>query len=164
MPAEFTVNDWSMDFALVEIGPAANGAFLGDLIGMWDITPNIRWQRGARAYLVGYPQSGFWSTAQGGLGRGQYACDSRWDVKEQREVGGWSLATECTMSQGASGGPWFVELSDGRWTIGGVNSRCTAYRGSPLGRCDPYAIDMLTSYPENRFYAFWNHVQSSRHW
>ncbi len=164
VPDQFIAGDYSMDFGLVEIGPASNGVFLGDRIGMWDITPNIRWGSGARAYLVGYPQSGFWSSAAGGFGRGQYACDSRWDVVQKREIGGWSVATRCTMNQGASGGPWFVELNDGRWTVGGVNSRCTAFAGSPADRCDPYAIDMLSSYPDGRFYDFWNSVQRVLHW
>jgi V8-like Glu-specific endopeptidase len=164
VPNEFIAGDFSMDFALVEIGPATNGAFLGNLVGMWDITPNIRWGAGAQTYLVGYPGSGFWATAGGFFGRGQYACDSRWDFVQMRETGGWSVVTDCTMNQGASGGPWFVKLNDGRWTIGGVNSRCTAYAGSPRGRCDPYARQMITSYPDSRFFTFWNAVQAQRHW
>ena len=164
VPNEYLAGDMSMDFAFVEIPPLTNGTFLGDLIGVWDITPNISWGVGAQAYLVGYPQSGFWASAPGYLGRGQYACDSRWDGQRQLERGGSSIVIDCTMNQGASGGPWFVKLNTGRWTIGGVNSRCTAYAGSAPDRCDPYAINMLTSFPDQRFYTLWNAVRAQLHW
>ena len=154
----YTRGDVSGDFALLEIPPLNDGRRLGDIVGMYSVTPNVRWDIGTRAYLMGYPVLGYWGTSEGLHGRGQYACDSSWSGHYQRDGAGWSIATDCAMNQGASGGPWFV-LVGNRWTIAGVNSRCTAYAGSPADVCLPYAREMLTSYVDNGFLAFWNAVQ-----
>jgi hypothetical protein len=154
----YTRGDFSGDFALLEIPPLTDGRRIGDVVGAYTVTPNINWQVGTRAYLMGYPGLGYWSTAAGLNGRGQYACDSSWSGRYQRDGAGWSIATDCAMNQGASGGPWFVQVNN-RWTIAGVNSRCTAYAGSPAGVCTPWAKEMLTSYVDNGFMSFWNAVQ-----
>jgi hypothetical protein len=49
-----------------------------------------------------------------------------------RAAAGFSIFTE--LRQGASGGPRSL-LVDNRWTIGGVDSRCTSFPGSPAGVC-----------------------------
>jgi hypothetical protein len=148
----------TLDFALLEIPSLADGRRVGDVTGAFPILPNLQWTPGLRSYAMGYPQSGVWSTPSGLNGRGQYACDSAWSGRYQRDGSGYSVATDCTMNQGASGGPWFV-ATGGQWVVAGVNSRCTAYEGSPPNRCDPYAREMLTSYLDSRFYEFWNGVQ-----
>jgi hypothetical protein len=164
-------SDESQDYGLIEFapasrgqnygGPAANGSYIGDTVEAWNVTPNIRWGGGARVYSVGYPASGYWGTADGHFGNGQYACDSLWDdaggTGYSDQVGtGWELWTKCAMNGGSSGGPWFVQLSDGTWTIGGVNDTCLV---SP---CTPYSQWLSASYFDNRFLSFWNAVDAQR--
>jgi hypothetical protein len=153
----YTRGDFSADFALLEFAPLTDGRRIGDVVGSYSITPNINWQAGTRAYLMGYPTVGYWSTAQALHGRGQYACDSSYG-RYMRDGAGWSIATDCAMNQGASGGPWFV-LVGNSWTIAGVNSRCTAFPNSPPKVCIPWAREMISSYVDNSFVSFWNTVQ-----
>jgi hypothetical protein len=158
VPESYRSGDFSADYALLEIPPLTDGRRISNVVGAHTITPNIRWVPSGRSYLVGYPGVGYWSTRQAFHGRGQYACDSTWSGKYQRDGAGFSIFTDCAMNQGASGGPWFLLVND-QWTIGGVNSRCTSFPGSPPGECSPYAREMLTSYLDNGFLVFWNSVQ-----
>ena len=104
---------------------------------------------------------GFWSGAAGRNGRGQYACDVTIDTEDWRTAGtGWELYAPCYMNGGASGGPWFVQKTDGSWTIGGVSNRCwSATNMSPTAYCQPYSDFLRASYLDSRFLAFWNAVQ-----
>jgi hypothetical protein len=152
-------HDGALDWALVEIPPADNGQPISAYTGSWRIQPGINFSRGAQIYAAGYPSSGYWATAAAGLGRGQYACSMTWDGEWQSIGSGWELFSRCTMNRGASGGPWFVRLSDGSWVIGGINNRCKSRWDTATAWCDPYADYMRSSYIDNRFNTFWNSVQ-----
>jgi hypothetical protein len=155
-------SDPALDWGLVEI-PPVNGRAISDSTGSWSIMPNIRFNTGARVYSVGYPASGFWKTAEGHRTRGQYACSSSWDGQWASLSNGWELYLACTMNRGASGGPWFVQLDDGTWYIGGVNNRCQSrWDYSATQYCDPHSDYMRSSYLDSRFLEFWNSVQPLR--
>jgi Trypsin-like peptidase domain len=150
--------DPAFDYGLVEFAPQPS--YIGNVTGSWNITPSIQWGDGARVYLMGYPSAGHWSTIQGGNGRGQYACDSIYENQYSVIGSGYELWMTCTMNQGASGGPWFVLLNNGTWTIGGVNDRCWGPNmNDPVNYCTPYSDYMRASYFDNRFLDFWISVQ-----
>ena len=161
VPEAYKAGDMSFDYGLVEI-PPVGGRYLGDVTGSWSITPGLKWANGRHAYLMGYPATGFWATAAGYFGNGQYGCDVNWDEGYSRSGSGYDLWATCTMNGGASGGPWFVEGADGRWTIGGVNSRCYGPVDANGKACVPKANYMISSYIDNRFYDFWNLVNGQR--
>jgi hypothetical protein len=152
--------DAALDWALVEIPPTNAGYTISDYTGAWSILPNIDFGNGAHIYASGYPASGFWATSEGHLTRGQYACDSTWDGYWGYIGTGWELYLNCTMNRGASGGPWFVQLNDGTWYIGGMNNRCQSpWDYDAQHYCDPYSYWMRSTYLDSRFYDFWNSVQ-----
>ena len=62
------------------------------------------------------------------------------------------------MNGGASGGPSFVRLNDGTWTIGGVNSRCQTFDAAGRPNCSPYGDKLITSYMNDGMLEFWNAV------
>ena len=151
--------DYGKDWGLAEILPDASGRLIGDVVGAWTITPNIRWGVGANAFLVGYAATGWWSDTTAGLrGRGQYACNALWDGEWQASGSGYDLSVRCPMNGGASGGPWFVRLDDGTWTIGGVNSRCQTFDATNRPNCSPYGDKLITSYMNDGMLEFWNSV------
>jgi hypothetical protein len=153
-------NDPALDWGLVEFGPDAAGRYIGDVVGAWTITPSIRLGTGAHIYVVGYPTSGYWKTDAGLNGRGQYACDTNWDGDGRYIGSGYEIYTACYMNRGASGGPWFVQLNNGTWTIGGVSNRCQGpNENDPTRYCDPYSDYLRSSYMSDRFLEFWNGVQ-----
>jgi hypothetical protein len=145
----------AQDYALVEFGPHG-GRYIGDVAGAWTIHFGQSWPAGRKVYSAGYPASGFWKTAAGFFGRGQYACDSSYDGYA-RIGSGYELWIACTMNGGASGGPWFVRLADGRWTIGGVNSQCSGpyANNDPRQYCQPYSYSLRSPYLDKRFLTFW---------
>lgn len=148
--------DMSQDYALVEFGPQ-NGRYIGDATGSWSIHFSQTWQAGRKVYLAGYPASGFWATSAGFNGNGQYACDSSYDG--YKAIGsGYELWAACTMNGGASGGPWFIKLANGQWTIGGVNSQCDGpyANNDPRQYCQPYSYSLRSPFFDNRFLTFWN--------
>ena len=149
------------DWGLAEIAPL-NGRNIGDVVGMWPVQANVRWGAGARVYSVGYPASGFWAEPRGYHGRGQYACDTRWDAGEwNREASGVAVIhIDCTMNGGASGGPWLVRLNTGKWVIGGVNDWCFGPNmDDPQRYCTPWSYQIKSAAFDNSFLAFWNSVQ-----
>ena len=159
VPGPWAQGDAAFDYGLIEFAPSAGGA-IGDIVGTNSITAGIRWGMGARVYAMGYPASGFWSTVQGLYGRSQYACDTTWDYQQATIGSGYELWLSCSMNGGASGGPWFVQLNDGSWTIGGVNDRCFGPNmDSPTAYCTPYSYYMRASYFDERFLGFWQYVQ-----
>jgi hypothetical protein len=163
VPQGYVEGDGSLDYGLIEFGPR-NGQFIGDVVGSWNITTGIRWKAGARAYLTGYPASGFWATADGYHGRGQYACDARYDNEYSRIGTGYELWLKCTMNGGASGGPWFVLLGNGKWTVGGVNSQCYGPNMGTKDYCKPHSYYLRSAYLDRRFLDFWNSVATKRTW
>jgi hypothetical protein len=159
VPNEYIQGDPAFDYGLIEFAPAPN--YIGDVTGSWNITTGIQWGYGARAYLMGYPASGHWATANGGYGRGQYACDSLYDAQYSAIGNGYELWFTCTMNGGASGGPVFVLLDNGTWTIGGVNDRCWGPNmNDPKNYCTPYSDYLRSSYFDSRFLTFWQTVQN----
>jgi hypothetical protein len=146
----WTDGDGGVDWGLVELYPDANGNYPGDYTGTFLAQANITYYPGAHVYPVGYPALGVFADLHEGYG--QYYCDTNW------EAGDWAytantgsnfeLYHRCIMTGGASGGPVFVELSDGRWVIGGV-----ANRGYP----NKNSVDWMgTSYFDDGIVSFWN--------
>jgi Trypsin-like peptidase domain len=150
-----------LDWGLIEMKPRSDGALIGDVTGSSSIQVGITYNQGARIYSMGYPATGFWATAAGEYGNGQFACDSAWD-------GAWNygpsqvirLTFGCTMNGGASGGPVFVQLSDGRWVIGGVNDWCNGPMISATVYCVPTSNSLISATFDSRFSDFWNDVAS----
>jgi V8-like Glu-specific endopeptidase len=162
-PQDFANGDFSQDWAIVEIGPQ-NGQLLGNVTGWWDVTWGLTWNEGAHVQAAGYPSDGYWATADGLHGRGQWVCDSSWDDGYWTIGTGYELWLDCSMNRGSSGGPWFVQLSDGSWTISGVNSQCAGGNRTADTYCVPWGTHMRTSYFESRFGAFWQAIQPLRGW
>ena len=151
--------DSGRDWGLLEVLPDAQGRRIGDVVGSWNFTANIGWGAGARAYLTGYPASGWWATSAGLWGRAQYACNATWDGLWQAEGSGYEIKIGgCPMNGGASGGPWFIQLSDGSWTIGGVNNRCQTTDTLNRPDCQPYGDALLSAYMNDAMISFWNAV------
>jgi hypothetical protein len=93
--------------------------------------------------------------AKGGLGRGQYACDTTWNGAWQPYAQGVDLWITCPMNGGASGGPWLVELNTGQWVIGGVNNWCRdenkADDESAAAYCTPVSTNLRSLVFDSRF-------------
>lgn len=116
--------DDGQDWALVLLNPYADGTFPGQYTGTHDALVNIRWTANAHVYQVGYPAGGYFRTHFNG--QQQWHCDSNWDPRDALILPNSSIVTlkhACTMNGGASGGPTFVQLTDDRWVIAGVNNR-----------------------------------------
>lgn len=160
--------DGGLDYGLIEIGPAADGWLSDYTRGAWTWTANLRYQALARQYIVGYPSAGFWETARGYHGRGQYGCDTNYDPaagSETERIGsGYLMWSRCFMNRGSSGGPWFVAMSNGSWTIGAVSSQCSGRDMTPLNYCNPWADYIRGAYFNENFQAFWNGVQRQLRW
>jgi hypothetical protein len=149
------------DYALVEINPASTG-YLSDFTGgAWSATWNISYGSSTHIYIAGYPANGYWGTLAGGLGRGQYGCDATIDGSYRNENGGYAIWAPCSMNQGSSGGPWFVQLNDGSWTIGAVTSRCYDSTGN---KCAPWAEAQLGTFLGRGFGEFFNAVWPLVRW
>lgn len=162
--------DPSADWALIEFGPGADGRFIGDVTGSWGVTTGIHYNAGANIIAEGYPSHGFWELRKNYNGRGQYACNMVWNNDRydgwaylDKQRGTWELKLQCSMNQGASGGPVFVQLNNGKWTIGGVNNRCSGFE-TATDYCNPYSITLRTSYMDAKFTALWNFVQGQLHY
>jgi Trypsin-like peptidase domain len=153
--------DPGLDFALVEFGPQPG--WLSSTTGSFTATWNLRYTR-VRQYIVGYPSDGFWSTKAGTWGFGQYACDSTYDGNWETVGSGYLLWTACTMNRGSSGGPWFIQLTDGTWTIGAVTSQCSGPRISAEKYCYPWSNYSRGLYLNDNFRDFWRGVQPKLHW
>jgi hypothetical protein len=160
VPQGFVDGDFGYDYALVRIsGANSAGKTIGDVEGTWSATWNITYEKGAHLYVVGYPQAGFWSTNAGYNGRGQYACDTTYEGEYSQQQSGYQLWLTCPMNQGASGGPWFVQLNDGSWTIGSVSSMCDGGGRNASGLpCQPYGVNMRGIYFNEEFGTFWHSV------
>jgi V8-like Glu-specific endopeptidase len=149
--------DNSLDYGLVEI-PPVGGRYIGDVTGSFSITPNLPWNTGRRAYLMGYPSTGTFTN----YSNSQYACDVSWNEGYSRSGTGYDIWAACTMTPGSSGGPWFAKDANDKWTVAGVNSRCSGPVDANGKACMPYANYMITSYIDSRFYTFWNSVSAQR--
>jgi hypothetical protein len=156
----YTQGDASLDWGLIEFGPNAAGQYIGDVVGTWPIQTGITWNSGAHVYAVGYPAKGFWSTDGGFNARAQYACDATYDGEYSVINSGYELWIRCTMSPGASGGPWFVQIGNpASWVIGGVTNRCYGPNIGTADYCSPNSDWDRSSYFDGRFLDFWNAIQ-----
>lgn len=162
-PQGYFQGDPSLDWAIIEIAPL-NGQLIGNITGWWDVTWSLGWNHGARVKAMGYPSDGYWDTRAGLNGRGQWLCDSSWDDGYSAIGSGYELWLDCSMNRGSSGGPWFVQLADGSWTIGGVNDRCHGGNVTATSYCVPWSDYMRSSYFDGRFGQFWNSIQPLRAW
>lgn len=149
-------SDDSVDYALMEIAPL-NGQYVGDVVGAWTIHANLKFNTASRVYATGYPASGHWRTAEAHLGNGQYACDSTYEGHTV-DRSSYVMWTRCPMNGGASGGPWFVQLADGSWTIGGVNDWCWTADTVNRPNCEAYGDFLGSTYFDSRFISFYQSV------
>jgi hypothetical protein len=137
VPQCFADNNMQCDYGLAELEPSSNGGYVGDDIGYWPIRTEMAIPLGAHFYDVGYSASGVFRTGRNGYGNAQYFCDVSWQGEYFSDAnvtsGGGNLATDnlaltqntyngCQHMGGASGGPVFIEMSDGSWVVNGVNS------------------------------------------
>lgn len=152
VPQGWVNNDDGMDWGLIKLLPDASGNYPGNTTGWWTALANISYSAGAHAYLTGYPGMGVFGTPSFYYGRAQYFCDSTWDQYAQTQGSNVALTYSCNMSGGASGGPVFVELSDGSWVIGGVNNR--ALYDTNAG----YSHYTHSAYFDNRLVEFYNAI------
>lgn len=166
----FTPNAWlqtgdpALDWGIVEFGPNALGQYPGDFTGTWGITANIVYnsQTPAPVISIGYPATGWFLTGTGSYnGRQQYTCHSSVDPRDSwtRTGSGYEGWFPCYMNGGASGGPVFVQLANGTWTIGGVNNRCYGPGMGTPKYCDPLSDWLRYSYFGQNFLDFWASVQ-----
>jgi hypothetical protein len=117
-------NQDGLDWGLMELWPNASGQYPGDIVGNFQAFERINYVVGAHVYPVGYPASGIFRSAANHYGWGQYFCNTSWNGDTVQDFGNIMYAHQCAyMTGGASGGPVFVELADGRWVIGGVNNK-----------------------------------------
>ena len=158
---QFGKNRW-LDWGLVEIRPNG-GKQIGNVVGgWWPVYANLSVGSGARLYPAGYPASGKWATAEGYNGRGQYACDAkfdgRWEDIDATSAVVWTYVIPCPMNGGVSGGPWFVYLDDlDKWVVGAVSGWCAG-----ANRCTPTASFLKARYLDDTFVTFWQSVQRQR--
>ena len=119
--------DWpadpGQDWGILLIPPDAQGNYPGDYTGVWSATSGISYGDGAHGYLSGYPGQGEIGSIHNSFG--QAFCNSTWnlgDIQVVPELTGSNVGVvwACNMNPGSSGGPVFIELSNGTWTIGGV--------------------------------------------
>lgn len=155
VPQRWADEDGGVDWGIAVVAPNAQGRYPGDLVGTFDADWGVKFPFGTRLYNVGYPASGPFGGPAWFWGNGQYFCDIRWDGETSTAryyQSSYGIRLEpCEMNGGESGGPVFVQFSDGSWGIVGVNNR-----GAP--RADGYGAYTVSFYLDDRFGAFWNSV------
>jgi Trypsin len=155
VPQGWTREDGGLDWGIAVVAPNAQGRYPGDLVGTFDADWGVKFPFGTRLYNVGYPASGPFGGPAWFWGNGQYFCDIRWDGETSTAryyQSSYGIRLEpCEMNGGESGGPVFVQFSDGSWGIVGVNNR-------GLSRADGYGAYTVSFYLDDRFGAFWNSV------
>ena len=156
VPQGWANEDGGMDWGIAVLAPDANGNFPGDSTGTYTAHYGAKFPVGSRLFRMGYPASGPFATAAWLYGGGQYYCDMRWDGEQMSNdpyiASSYNIVTSpCEMNGGCSGGPVFVQYSDGSWAIVAVNNRGTT-------RADGFGDFGIASYFDARFGAFWNGV------
>jgi hypothetical protein len=112
------------DWALVTLQPDANGNHAGDYAGTFPSYGGLQLDTTNEIILMGYPASGPWTDPQYRAGNGQYWCRASFDEVSTNRIATWlTYRGGCPMNGGSSGGPNFVQLSDGSYGIIGVNNR-----------------------------------------
>jgi hypothetical protein len=155
VPQGWADEDGGLDWGIAVVAPNAQGRYPGDLVGTFDADWGVKFPFGTRLYNVGYPASGPFSGPAWFWGNGQYFCDIRWDGETSTAPyyqSSYGIRLEpCEMNGGESGGPVFVQFSDGSWGIIGVNNRGAQ-------RADGYGAYTVSFYLDDRFGAFWSSV------
>ncbi len=114
------------DFGILLLKPDANGRFPGEYTGTFASFGNVALNAGLDVWRIGYPTEGPWLQPYYGGGNAQYYCRENFqEVKRNPAYGPvWlRFINKCPMNGGSSGGPNFVQFSDGSWGIVGVNNR-----------------------------------------
>ena len=155
VPQGWADEDGGLDWGIAVVAPNAQGRYPGDLVGTFDADWGVKFSFGTRLYNVGYPASGPFGGPAWFWGNGQYFCDIRWDGEISTAPyyqSSYGIRLEpCEMNGGESGGPVFVQFSDGSWGIIGVNNRGAQ-------RADGYGAYTVSFYLGDRFGAFWSSV------
>ena len=154
VPSCWQTSDGACDDGLAELAPDAQGVYPGQRVGayplMWNYSPAV----GAETYMVGYPEqgnddsggtcsAGFCLPANG-YGDRQYFCqdsfDGQYSTSANDPSGAWLIGTGyyhrvpgCPMTGGASGGPDFIQGTNGTWYINGVNNIGTQSQTTGFG-------------------------------
>lgn len=150
--------DWGNDHTIIQFAPL-NGHYLSQIVGTASATWNINYTGAAREYVVGYPKAGLWQRPDFFYGDSQYYCDTQYGGY-YAAGSGYQIWAPCSMTAGSSGGPWFVLLSDGSWTIGGVTSFGIYWDGSRWQGCGQrgYCDYETAVYFGANFQALWHSV------
>jgi hypothetical protein len=158
IPQQFINGDLGHDFGLVIIPPNDSGQWIGDVTGTWPIAANTRFGPQDKVWIMGYPAKGWWNTRDGANGRGQWGCNTSYDGEYSQEGTGWQLWSRCSANQGASGGPWFVQFTDGSWQISAVTSMCNGGQVIDNLPCQRWGDWVRGLDLQDSFLALWNYV------
>lgn len=116
-----------LDWGIAVVAPDASGKFPGDYTGTFPSYGNVGGLTANQTTVtrMGYPASGPWQDVRYQLGNGQYYCTETISSMDQSTIGVWWLRYDnaCPMNGGSSGGPNFIQFSNGVWGIIGVNNR-----------------------------------------
>ena len=162
---------WALDSYLNADGPdwgdpdkaPRHQVHRGDVVGIQSIATSHNLEVGDRLWLAGYPTVGEWRTPTYREGRGQFSCATAWHgaaVLNEPTPADIQYVANCTMTRGASGGPWFTRLSDGTWSIIGVINWCddVKKKDDNDGYCTPVSSGLRTLQFDGRFLSFWTSV------
>ena len=147
---QYGTNDDSLDWAILQLEPDANGNYAGDLAGTFSATWGQSITTSTQLWSAGYPASGLFGQASYAFGENQFFCNSTPD-----DIG-WKgvarvLTYPCKGTGGISGGPVWARTDDGSWTIVAVHNR-----GSRQGDANLYiGKDAYNYWLDNRFGEFW---------
>jgi hypothetical protein len=156
VPQRWADEDGGVDWGIAVIAPDGSGHYPGDYTGTYPAYWGAHFPYRSRIFRVGYPYSGPFRGASWFYGHGQYFCDNRWDGENGNDnaytASSYNLLTKpCEMNGGSSGGPVFVQFSDGTWGIIGVNNR-------GLDGDNGFGLYGVSMWLDDRFGAFWNAV------
>lgn len=130
------------DVGLLVIAPSSRGQ-IGDVVGSYPVAANVAGVTvGTEVRNAGYPAGGGFESYANGMGNAPYYCSNRLTAGsglpggfDGTDSGAFLQTFECPMTGGASGGPVYVQLNDGRWYIWGVNNHADYRRlGTPFSR------------------------------
>src|SRR4051812_35245318 len=147
---QFGTNDDTLDWAILQLEPDANGGYAGDSTGTFSATWGKNITTNTQVWSAGYPASGLFNQASYAFGENQFYCNATPD-RIATQGAARVLQYPCKGTGGISGGPVWARSDDGSWTIVAVHNR-----GSKQG--DPnlyYGKDAFNYWMDNRFGQFW---------
>jgi hypothetical protein len=156
----YAAGDNGADWGFLVLAPDSTGRYAGDYVPgtfatralVSGITPQTVISR------MGYPSEGGWNTSTYYNGNGQYFCVDNYNQARQDGFQHYWLefgAPFCPMNGGSSGGPNFVQLSDGSWAIVAVNNR-----GARGAAPDLWGQTAYNSWFDQQFLSFYDTVFS----